>query len=47
MKPLYPPRLGYQTPVVVIISIAIDGSLCQSNIKDYPINQIIEESDEE
>ncbi len=47
MNSFTPPQRFYQTPEVEILSIAIEGSFCQSNIKDYPNNPIIEEPDDE
>ena len=41
-----PPTRDYLTPEVEILPIVNERSFCQSNIKDYPNNPIVEEEDD-
>lgn len=46
MKFITPPQRGYLTPVAEVFPLSVEQSFCQSNIKDYPNNPIIEEEDD-
>ena len=46
MNIITPPVRAYETPAAEMIPLMAEKSFCQSNIKDYPNNPIIEEEDD-
>ena len=42
MNIITPPQRDYLTPVAEVFPLSVEQSFCQSNIKDYPDNPIVD-----